>query len=100
MHVQDALEVANDFGLAGKQIFLDPQDKNGKPWLSLNPVNFDGVIGSRSELVVALNSFIHSIGLPDLYPFALSPPVIAKLRFVYEVIAASSTSSRQNSAFV
>jgi hypothetical protein len=100
MHVQDALEVASDFALAGKRIFLDPQDKSSKPWLSSNPVTFDEVIGSRSELVVALNSFIHSIGLPDLYPFALSPLVIAKLRFVYAVIAASRTSSCQNSAFV
>ena len=100
MHIQDALEIANDFGLTGKRIFLDAQDKSSEPWLSSNQVTFDEVTGSRSGLVVALNSLIHSIGLPDLYPFALSPPVIAKLRFVYELIGASSTSSRQNSAFV
>jgi hypothetical protein len=93
MHMQDALEVAADFGLAGKRIFLDPQDKNDKTWLSLKQPTFDGVIGSWSELAVSLNSFIHSMGLPDLYLLALSPAVVAKLGFIYEVIGASSTRS-------
>jgi len=100
MHMQDALEVAADFGLSGKRMFLDPQDKNDKTWLSLKQPTFDGVIGSWSELAVSLNSFIHSMGLPDLYPLALSPAVLAKLGFIYEVIGASSTRARQNSAFV
>jgi hypothetical protein len=100
MHMQDALEVAADFGLSGKRIFLDPQGKNDKTWLSLKQPTFDGLIGSWSELAVSLNSFIHSMGLPDLYPLALSPAVVAKLRFICEVIGASSTNARQNSSCV
>jgi hypothetical protein len=38
MHMQDALEIANDFGLTGKRILLDPRDENGRTWLS--PDNF------------------------------------------------------------
>jgi hypothetical protein len=34
-----------------------------------------------------LNSINRCMGLPDLYPFVLSPAVIEKLRFVFEVIA-------------
>jgi len=98
LHMQDALEVAADFGLTGKRILLDPQDKNGRTWLSLYQTTFEGVFGAWSELAVSLNSFIHSMGLPDLYPFALSPAVIAKLRFIYEVIGASSTHACKNAA--
>jgi hypothetical protein len=98
MHIQDALEIASDFGLTGKRIHLDPQDKDDKTWLSLKQTTFEGVFGSWSELAVSLNSFIHSMGLPDLYPFAHSPDVIEKLRFIYEVIGASGTRARQNSS--
>ena len=100
MHMQDALEVATDFGLAGKRIFLDPLDKNDKTWLTSKRMTFEEVIGSWSELAVSLNSFIHSMGLPDLYPLVLSPAVVAKLGFLYEVIGASSTCARQNSSCV
>lgn len=98
LYIQDALEVASDFGLAGKRLFLDPQDKNGKTRLSSKQTTFEEVIGSWSELAVALNSINRRMGLPDLYLFVLSPIVVAKLRFVYEVIVASSTRARQNSA--
>jgi hypothetical protein len=94
IHIQDTLEVANDFGLAGKQILLDAQDKNGKPWLSSKQTTFDEVIGAWSELTVALNSMNRSMGLPDLYPFVLSPAVVAKLLFIYEVIVESSAPAR------
>ena len=99
LHIQDALEVANDFGLTGKRILPDAQDKNAKPWLSLKQTNFDEVIGSWSEFAVALNSINRSMGLPDLYPFVLSPPVIAKLRFIYEVIVATGAKTNQNPSY-
>ena len=98
LYIQDALEVASDFGLAGKRLFLDPQDKNGKTRLSSKQTTFEEVIGSWSELAVALNSINRRMGLPDLYLFVLSSIVVAKLRFVHEVIVASSTRVRQNSA--
>jgi hypothetical protein len=94
LHIQDTLEVANDFGLAGKQILLGGKEKNGKPWLSSKQTTFDEVIGAWSELAVALNSINRSMGQPDLYPFVLSPPVVAKLLFIYEVIVGSETSAR------
>ena len=95
LHIQDTLEVANDFGLAGKQILLDAQEKTGKPKLSSKQTTFDEVIGAWSELAVALNSMNRSMGLPDLYPFVLSPAVVAKLLFIYEVIIASGVPARR-----
>jgi len=98
LHIQDALEVANDFGLVGKRILLDPQDKNGKPRLASQQTTFDEVIASWAEFAVALNSINRSMGLPDLYPFVLSRAVVDKLRFVYEVIVATATPAQQEAA--
>jgi hypothetical protein len=35
-----------------------------------------------------LNNLNRSLGLPDGYPFILAPPVLDKLRFVHDTIAA------------
>jgi hypothetical protein len=98
LHIQDTLEVANDFGLVGKRILLSPQNKTVKSWLSSKQPGFDAVIGAWSELAVALNSINRSMGLADLYPFVLSASVIAKLRFVYEVVGSASAGWKSKAA--
>jgi hypothetical protein len=84
LHIQDALEVANDFGLAGKRVLLEEECGDGTH--PSKQSTFDEVILSWSQLTVALNSINRSMGHADLYPFILSPAVIGKLRFIYEVI--------------
>jgi hypothetical protein len=37
-------------------------------------------------LTFALNNMNRSMGLADLYPFILSPAVIAKLGFIHEMV--------------
>jgi hypothetical protein len=90
MHIQDTLEAANDFGLVGKAIRLDPGNAERKPWLSSEQQSFEGIIGAWAELAIALNSINRAMGLSDTYPFVLSPAVIAKLEFVFEVISGRS----------
>ena len=86
LHIQDTLEVTNDFGLANRQIPLTTQDEHSKSGRSSKAATFDEAIAAWSELAVAMNSINRSMGHPDLYPFALSPSVIAKLHFIYKVI--------------
>ena len=33
-----------------------------------------------------MNSINRSMGRPDLYPFVLAPPVVAKLGFVHDLV--------------
>jgi hypothetical protein len=96
MHIQDTLEVANDFGLVGKAVRLDPSDARRKTWLSSEQLSFEGIIGAWAELTIALNSINRSMGLSDTYPFVLSPAIVNKLGFVFEVIAsgAAKTAAR------
>jgi len=95
MHIQDTLEVANDFGLVGKSIRLDPneepQDARGKTWLSQRQLTFEGIIRAWAELTIALNSISRCMGLTDTYPFVLSPAITNKLEFVFEVISSGSS---------
>jgi hypothetical protein len=93
VHIQDTLEVANDFGLVGKAVRLDPKTAGRKPWLASQQLTFEGIIGAWAELSIALNSMNRAMGLPDTYPFVLSPAIINKLRFIFEVIADGSVKS-------
>jgi hypothetical protein len=90
MHIQDTLEVANDFGLVGKSVRLDPNQVGRKSWLSSEQLTFEGIIGAWAELTIALNSMNRCMGLSDAYPFVLSPAIINKLGFIFEVISTGS----------
>ncbi|MCB1132779.1 MAG: putative zinc-binding peptidase [Verrucomicrobiae bacterium] len=93
LHTVDALETADSFGMT-----LAPRtpEGGGIASLALTPRpdggrTFDDMMRSWVSLTVALNSFNRALGMPDPYPFALTPGSIAKLRFVHETIRASTT---------
>jgi hypothetical protein len=50
----------------------------------------DRIIEAWLPLTFAVNSINRSMGLSDLYPFVLAPPVIVKLAFVHRLIEAQS----------
>ncbi len=87
LHIVDTLETADAFGLS-----LVPQ-KPDMPRVfagqsgSLKQIgDIDVVIRAWLPLVFAVNSLNRSMGQPDLYPFILPPPAIAKLDFVRVII--------------
>jgi hypothetical protein len=87
LHMVDTLETARMYGLA-----LAPRAVSGAPIPSvatrrLQFDDFDDLITAWFPLTNALNSLNRSMGLADLYPFVLSDPAIAKLRFVHDVVA-------------
>src|ERR1044071_1672804 len=47
--------------------------------------NFDALMARWFPLTYALNTLNRDMGLTDLYPFALSDPVVGKLRFAHGV---------------
>jgi len=85
-HMVDTLETAAAFGL------------RVRPKVSMAAglaaeINFDPyratmerIIDAWLPLTFAANSINRSMGLPDLYPFVLPPPVIVKLSFIHERI--------------
>jgi len=82
LHMLDTLDTAQDFGFTGR---LSPR-------ANLPSVkNFDLMLEEWTELTVALNALNRSMGVPDAYPFAISPMVKQKLAFVHELIRAISS---------
>ena len=93
MHIQDALEVAHDFGLSAKTIRINPKQQGNKSRLFPVQTTIEEVVGAWAELAIALNSVNRSMGLHDPYPFVLSPAVISKLRLIFEIISSNAVES-------
>ena len=86
LHMVDTLETAQSFGVA-----LKPQPVGGavsEPIAArrVRFERFEDLVAAWVPLTVALNSLNRSMGLPDIYPFVLADQVIAKLKFVHEVV--------------
>ncbi len=90
LHIVDTIETASTFELhvrprlrhgpqAPVVIDFDPYDTH----------DLDRLIEAWLPLTYAVNSLSHSMGQPALYPFKLTPAVIAKLAFVHERIYAA-----------
>ena len=69
LHLRDVLETAEQFGFS-----------------QLKQFDFESGVAEWTRLSVAFNEINRSMGLPDLYPFALTDPVIDKLRFIHELV--------------
>ena len=70
----------------------EPQWKLNPVEMSLHDLSFDRIVEGWFPLTYVLNNLNRSMGQPDAYPFVLSTPALKKLRFVHEVVRASSTS--------
>jgi hypothetical protein len=95
-HMVDTLETAGSFGLA-----VTPKVSKGLA----TRINFDAhkagmkrLIDAWLPLTFAANSMNRSMGLPDLYPFVLSPPAITKLTFIHERIHAQTARQAESSS--
>jgi len=91
LHMVDTLETAHDHGFALRgQALRPPAPAHGdtqRQSLPGNvPADFDDLLNDWAQLALALNALNRSMGMRDVYPFALGPGAIAKLRFVHRVI--------------
>ncbi|KLU25154.1 hypothetical protein EOS_16320 [Caballeronia mineralivorans PML1(12)] len=88
LHIVDTVDTAAACGFK-----LDPKVPNEPSLTEVEPIentSFDNLMEQWFPLMYALNSLNRSLGLADAYPFTLSPKVVAKLRFVHNVIASAN----------
>jgi hypothetical protein len=91
LHIVDTLESASAFGIS-----IDPVLDGSPLWsarLDFDPYEagdrpIERLIDVWLPLTFAMNAINRAMGEPDLYPFILTPPVIAKLGFIHELIHA------------
>ena len=85
----DTLDTAREFGFTGD---LSPD-------LSLpGTTDFELLLEEWSDLTVALNALSRSMGVPDPYPFALSPIVREKLEVVHRIVREARASAAREAS--
>ena len=85
LHIVDSLETAAAFGV---EVRLGVAREPVMPAL-LDPYtagDFARLVEAWLPLTVAMNAMNRSMGLSDLYPFVISPPVIRKLSFIHDLV--------------
>ena len=85
LHIVDSLETAIAFGVEAH-----PGAARGPAAARLPdpyaPGDFARLVEAWLPLTVAMNAMNRSMGLSDLYPFVISPPVIRKLSFIHGLV--------------
>ncbi len=95
LHMTDTTETAAACGLsirprrAGEPLLRQVRSRSSSP-----SAFFNRLIDSWFPLTYVLNNLNRGLGLPDAYPFVLSPVAIEKLRFVHETVAPLSSGTR------
>jgi hypothetical protein len=99
MHIADALETAAAIGLS-----LTPQ-RSDEPAFAARAdsaqavvTSFDRMIEQWLPLSYVVNNLNRGLGLPDSYPFVLSPVVIEKLRFVHDTVIGAGRENQSSDA--
>ena len=80
LHIVDTIEMAGAFGISVEPVLDDAGELDTT--IDFNPYrikDFQSIVDAWLPLSFALNNMNRSMGQPDLYPFMLSQPAIAKL---------------------
>jgi len=85
LHMVDTMDTAVDYGFNQAPNPLGEHDGNN----IYRTESFQGLLKEWEHLSLGLNSLNRSMGLPDAYPFSITPPVAEKLEFIHSVIAQS-----------
>jgi hypothetical protein len=93
LHIADTLQTAAELGLLPQPDHSGPgataaRELAEKPRIGLLEIPMAQLIAETwLPLTKGLNQINRSMGKPDLYPFVLGAPVIAKLAFVADLVA-------------
>jgi hypothetical protein len=87
LHITDTLETAAACGVSVRPKRRDEPSLPRVPEAAGTAASaFDHLIASWYPLTYVLNNLNRGLGVPDAYPFVLSPPAVEKLRFVHETV--------------
>ncbi len=86
LHIMDMVETAYFFGISvnplGDRESMTA-DVTSDPYIT---VDFKTIVETCVPLSFAVNSINRAMGLSDVYPFVISPPVIDKLVFIHKLL--------------
>jgi hypothetical protein len=95
LHILDTLEMAAHCGLQLRPRHRDEPSLAAPPTVTADVAGpFERLIETWLAVAYLLNNLNRGLGQPDAYPFVLSPAVIARLRFVHDVVRRGGTGAR------
>lgn len=86
LHIMDMVETAHFFGL---KVRPSKMSKEMRAKVTVDPytiAEFGKVVGTCVPLSFAVNSINRAMGIPDVYPFVISPAVVEKMTFIHELL--------------
>jgi hypothetical protein len=87
LHMVDTLDTGAGFGLSvAPKVGSDPRNVAVIDFDPYRPPDLASLTRAWLPLTEAVNSLNRSMGQPDLYPFDPSPGVLAKVRFVHDLL--------------
>jgi hypothetical protein len=92
LHMIDMLDTARAHGMTVRLSPAPGQAGAAEAVSSqrVDPRDFAALLAGFVPLTLTVNDLNRSMGLSDPYPFVLSPPAIAKLRFVHDLIVSAA----------
>ena len=90
VHIVATMDTALAFSLVGprRAPIVDPYTEP----------DFDALIAAFLQTTEAVNEINRSMGLPDVYPFVLTPTVIGKLHFVHMIVCKAAAAQIRKDA--
>ncbi len=88
LHMTDTLETAAACGIKLKPRRADEPSLDRVPDPVETTATFERIMDGWAAITYVLNNLNRGLGNGDAYPFVISPPAVAKLRFVHETVLA------------
>jgi hypothetical protein len=88
LHIVDSLSTAIGFGINAGHLQCDIQPFTREALYAPDDPDADDLLrllNAWIEIVTVMNELARSMGQPDIYPFVMCKPVVAKLHFIHLV---------------
>ncbi|MBB6326409.1 hypothetical protein FHS59_002037 [Algoriphagus iocasae] len=87
LHIMDMSETAFYFGVTVNPRIKDESVKGKIPTDPYEINGFDEIYETWAPVSFAINSLNRGMGIPDAYPFVVSPVVLEKMKFIHQLIS-------------
>ncbi|PZX54563.1 hypothetical protein LV84_02716 [Algoriphagus ratkowskyi] len=86
LHIMDMTETAYYFGISVQPILNGDNMAGSVDFDPYTISDFNTIYNSWAPISFAINSLNRSMGIPDAYPFVVSPAVVDKMKFIHRLI--------------
>ena len=86
LHIMDMVETAHFFRLRVNPAKISKNMKIASSFDPYSKKDFEAIVNTCVPLSFAVNSMNRAMGIPDVYPFVITPAVVKKMAFIHELL--------------